>query len=60
MPACRAAPSWAGDVRATTKHQSAQWARDVQTFCPWITQSSPSSTALVAMLARSLPALGSE
>ena len=49
-----------GSVRQTTKHQSDWWARDVHTFWPVTTHSSPSSTALVCTLARSLPALGSE
>ena len=47
-------------MRQTTKHQSAWWASEVQTFWPVTTHSSPSSTALVWTLARSLPALGSE
>ena len=34
-----------GSVRASTKHQSAQCASDVHTFCPVITHSSPSSSA---------------
>ena len=49
-----------GSVRHTTKHQSAQWASDVHTFCPVITHSSPSRTARVCTLARSDPASGSE
>ena len=36
-----------GSVRASTKHQSAQWASEVHTFWPWITHSSPSSSARV-------------
>ena len=34
-------------MRAITKHQSATWASDVHTFCPSMTHSSPSSSALV-------------
>ena len=49
-----------GSVRHTTKHQSDWWASEVQTFWPVTTHSSPSSSARVATLARSLPALGSE
>ena len=54
-----------GPVRATTKHQSHQWASDVHTFCPSITHSSPSPaagvySARVWTLARSDPAFGSE
>ena len=59
MPAWRRSGS-RGRVRARTKHQSAQWASEVHTFWPWITHSSPSRSARVAMLARSLPAPGSE
>ena len=33
-------------MRATTKHQSASWASEVQTFWPSTTQSSPSSRGL--------------
>ncbi len=57
MPLCLGASR---SVRASTKHQSLQWASDVHTFCPSITHSSPSSTARVATLARSDPASGSE
>ncbi len=56
-------PAWAGapkSVRVMTKHQSAWWAKVVQTFWPVTTHSSPSSTALVLTLARSEPASGSE
>ena len=56
-------PWWAGaskSVRVMTKHQSAWWAKVVQTFCPVITHSSPSRIALVLTLARSEPASGSE
>ena len=56
-------PAWRFEpfsVRATTKHHCAQCANDVQTFCPLITHSSPSRTAEVDTLARSLPAPGSE
>ncbi len=62
MPLCFGASR---SVRASTKHQSLQWASDVHTFCPSSTHSSrPSasvaSTARVWMLARSEPASGSE
>jgi hypothetical protein len=57
MPRCFGA---SGSVRHTTKHQSDQVARDVQTFCPLMTHSSPSSDARVLTLARSEPASGSE
>ena len=53
-------PERARLVRQTAKHQSDQWASDVHTFWPVITHSSPSSTARVCTLARSLPAPGSE
>ena len=51
-----------GSVRATTKHQSAKCASDVQTFWPLRIHSLPSceSTAVVLTLARSEPASGSE
>ena len=47
-------------VLASTKHQSARWASEVQVFWPLITQSAPSRAARVATLARSDPAPGSE
>ena len=56
MPLCFGASRL---VRASTKHQSAQWACDVHTFWPSITHSPPSRSARVWMLARSEPALGS-
>ena len=55
-------PRWrseAGSVRATTKHQWATWASDVQIFWPLMTHWSPSRTARVRTLARSDPASGS-
>ncbi len=62
MPLCLGASR---SVRASTKHQSLQCASDVHTFWPSITHwSRPSesvaTTALVATLARSDPASGSE
>ena len=57
MPLCLGASRF---VRASTKHHCDHWASDVHTFWPWSTQSSPSRSARVEMLARSLPALGSE
>ena len=57
MPLCLGASRL---VRASTKHQSAQWASDVHTFWPLIDHSSPStSSARVWTLARSDPASGS-
>ena len=56
-------PAWRFEpfsVRANTKHHCAQCASDVHTFWPLITHASPSSTAAVDTLARSLPAPGSE
>ena len=47
-------------VRASTKIQSAYWAKVVQVFCPLMTQPSPSRSALVRSPARSEPAPGSE
>ena len=57
MPLCFGASR---SVRASTKHQSLQWASDVHTFWPLSTHSSPSqaSSARVWMLARSEPAFG--
>ena len=56
-----AAPGSAGGaVRASTKHQCAHWASEVHTFCPVTAHASPSRSARVATLARSLPAPGSE
>ncbi len=49
-----------GSVRASTKHQSATCASDVQIFWPVITHWLPSRLARVATLARSEPAPGSE
>ena len=57
MPRCLGA---SGSVRTKQKIQSARWAVLVQILWPLTTQWSPSSTALVRRLARSLPALGSE
>ena len=48
-----------GLVRTKTRRTSASWAPEVQTFWPLTTNWSPSSTALVARAARSLPASGS-
>ena len=50
---------WSGSVRQMTSPMSARWAKDVHTFCPLTTHSSPSRTARVFRLARSLPAPGS-
>ena len=47
-------------VRTRRKIQLASIASEVQIFCPFTTQSSPSSTASVRRLARSEPAFGSE
>ncbi len=47
---CRCDP---GSVRASTKHQSARWASEVQTFCPSTCQPSSRRTALVRTPARS-------
>ncbi len=57
-PRCRCAIK---SVRASTKHQSANWANDVHTFCP-STCHLPSgpTTARVRSPARSDPASGSE
>ena len=49
-----------GSVRAMISPMSLYWAPDVHTFWPVITHSSPSRSALVCRLARSLPAPGSE
>ena len=49
-----------GFVLARTKIQSATWASDVQTFCPLIIHSPPSSRPAVVTDARSDPAPGSE
>ena len=56
-PACRLEPF---SLRATTKHHCAQCASEVHTFWPLITHSSPTNSAEVETLARSLPAPGSE
>ena len=48
-----------GSVRATTNDQWLTWASDVHTFCPLMTHESPSRSARVFTLARSLPASGS-
>ncbi|CFS21756.1 Uncharacterised protein [Mycobacterium tuberculosis] len=56
-------PAWRCEpfsVRASTKHHCDRCASDVHTFWPFITHWSPSSSAVVATLARSLPAPGSE
>ena len=56
-------PRWPralGSVRASRKIQLARCATEVHTFCPSITQSAPSSAALVDSDARSEPAPGSE
>ena len=47
-------------VRATRMPQSLYWAPDVQTFCPFTTNTSPSRRARVLRPARSDPASGSE
>jgi hypothetical protein len=57
MPLCLAA---LGSVRTRKNPISATCAMLVQTFCPLSTYQSPSSTARVWRLARSLPAFGSE
>ena len=57
MPLCLAA---AGSVRTRKKPQSDTCAMLVHTFWPLSTYQSPSSTARVWRLARSLPAFGSE
>ena len=57
MPLCLGA---AGSVRASSIIQSAMCASDVHTFCPLITQYSPSLTARVCSDARSDPEFGSE
>src|SRR5215831_5835840 len=49
-----------GSLRATRMAQSAQWAPEVQIFCPLMTHSSPSRCAFVRRPARSEPAPGSE
>ena len=51
---------WSGSVRAMISPMSEYCAPDVHTFCPVITHSSPSRSARVCRLARSLPAPGSE
>ena len=56
MPLCLAASRL---VRASTKHQSAQWACEVHTFCPSIDHRPSTSSARVCTLARSEPAPGS-
>jgi hypothetical protein len=50
----------ASSVRASTRHRAGWWAQLVHSFCPVITQSSPSGTALVLRDPRSLPASASE
>ncbi len=57
IPACGLA---SGSVRTRQNIQFASCARVVQIFCPLITNSSPSRTALVRNEARSDPAFGSE
>ena len=49
-----------GSVRAMISPMSLYWAPDVQTFWPLRIHSSPSRSARVCRLARSLPAPGSE
>jgi hypothetical protein len=49
-----------GSVRAMRMPNLAYWAPLVQIFCPLTTNSSPSRTARVPRLARSLPLPGSE
>ena len=49
-----------GSVRAAIQPQLERWAPVVQIFCPLMTKSSPSWTALVWSEARSEPAPGSE
>src|SRR3954453_4385933 len=56
MPRCFGC---SGSVRATSIPRSAVTAPDVHTFCPLTIQTSPSRTARVDELARSLPAPGS-
>ncbi len=58
MPRCLGSAS--GSVRQTTNIHWAQAAREVHTFWPLMTHSSPSRWALVCTFARSEPALGSE
>ena len=58
MPRCLEPAS--GSVRTMAKIQSPCMALVVQTFWPFTTQESPSSTARVLMAARSEPAPGSE
>ena len=57
MPLCL---GFVGSVLARIAPKSLNWAPDVQTFCPLMTHSSPSRTALVCRLATSEPAPGSE
>ncbi len=56
MPLCFGS---SGSVRTKHMHQSAWCAPDVHTFWPLTTKWSPSRTARVRRLARSLPAVGS-
>ena len=49
-----------GQKMWTSLIQYADWIREVHIFCPLITHSSPSSTARVLRLARSVPEPGSE
>ena len=57
MPSCFLA---FGSERTRQKHQSANWAPEVQIFWPLTSQWSPLSSSLVCSEARSEPALGSE
>jgi len=57
MPRCRGA---SGSVRTHSHSWVDRWAPLFQIFDPLITHSSPSRTARVRRLARSVPALGSE
>ena len=57
IPRCFSA---SGSVRTRRKQNSAEFAYDVQIFCPLTTYSSPSRTAAVLSAARSDPASGSE
>ena len=52
-------PDPAPPVRASRMPQSANWAKDVQTFWPFTTYSSPSRSARVMSEGRSDPAAGS-
>ena len=56
MPCCLAT---SGSVRAMRIPYRANWASEVQIFWPFTTHSSPSRTARVPRLARSLPEPGS-